>query len=396
MRVAIVSFGHVDASIMLAKHLSRHVDVDLYLSFSRTCTGESILDFSDKKVYEGLLRDDAVSDILGNKIREYIRGKFNVKIFLYNSEKTYTLRNLKLSYAFAKIIENANYDAVHFNGHSLNQFFISLFLSSRIPKVYTIHDYIPHSGEKKLSRQVFIKYILHTKRQKIFQSEYCAALARKDIGAKNRNSINMVPYSFFDIYKIWKSSSLSEKSNNVLFFGRISAYKGVEYLSKAIPIIKRQIPGLKVILAGKGNYYFDISRLLEGGSCEVINRHIPNEELVELIQQAAIVICPYTDATQSGVVMTAYAFDKPVVATDTGGMREVIEDGITGLLVPPRDSQRLAEAVIDLLKNPEKREKMSKEIRGNLNRDKFKWSLIADKTIEVYRKALVGSRAGEI
>ncbi len=64
-----------------------------------------------------------------------------------------------------------------------------------------------------------------------------------------------------------------------------------------------------------------------------------------------MVALPYTEASQSGVVSTAYGFGKPVVVTDVGSIPEIVDDGVTGLIVPPRDPAALAEAIIRLLKD---------------------------------------------
>jgi glycosyltransferase involved in cell wall biosynthesis len=145
---------------------------------------------------------------------------------------------------------------------------------------------------------------------------------------------------------------------------------------------------LNVIIAGSGRFYFDIESIRGNNTFRIINRYIPNNELADLIRQSEIVVCPYTDATQSGVVMTAYAFNKPVIASAVGGFLDAVEHDKTGLLVPPRDSEALAEAIIKLLKNPDKLKEMSNNI-SNLSKDsEFSWESIAEKTAAVYKMAL--------
>jgi len=174
----------------------------------------------------------------------------------------------------------------------------------------------------------------------------------------------------------------------VLFFGRICPYKGIEYLAQAVTIVKRAIPHLKVIIAGSGKYYFDTRVFKDNATYEIINHYIPNEQLQQLIHKSTIVVCPYTDATQSGVVMTAFAYGKPVVATNVGGIAEIVEDGVTGSLVPPQDPARLAEAIQELLTNETMRENMALKIRKKFGTENQTWDTIAAQTMDVYKSII--------
>ena len=84
----------------------------------------------------------------------------------------------------------------------------------------------------------------------------------------------------------------------------------------------------------------------------VHNRFIRATECDELFRQASIVVLPYIEATQSGVIPLAYSYAKPVVATRVGALAEVVDDGKTGRLVPPADSESLAAAIVELLRDP--------------------------------------------
>ena len=82
-----------------------------------------------------------------------------------------------------------------------------------------------------------------------------------------------------------------------------------------------------------------------------------------------------------------YAFKKPVVTTDVGSLPENVDDGITGHIVPPKDSEKLAEAIIDLLLNAKKRMDMGMNAYKK-TQEELAWKNIATKTIEIYKKAL--------
>lgn len=382
MTIAIVSFGHIDCIITLVKYLSQHINVNLYIVLTQNRKKESILNFEETKVNDGLLDDDLTEKIIGDKIKDYLQNRFKINIFVYNNLKFKNSKNLRLSYRLARVIKRSHCDLIHFNGNDLQQIWISVFTAS-IPKIYTVHDYIGHTGERGNKPERFNKFLMGSKNQKIVHTKY----AIEDYKLPKKR-VKCIHYGNLEIYRLWNKKTIDEQANTLLFFGRISPYKGIEYLIDAIPIIKKSIQNLKVIIAGEGEFYFDIKNIKGDKTYEIINRYIPNDELVELIQRASVIVCPYTDATQSGVVMTAYAFNKPVVASAVGGVPEVVEDNETGRLVPPKNAQALANAIIDLLSHPKKREQIKRNIEKKCSRGKLSWDYIARQTIEVYKKAI--------
>ena len=113
---------------------------------------------------------------------------------------------------------------------------------------------------------------------------------------------------------------------------------------------------------------------------------IPNQQLGKLFMEATVVVCPYIDATQSGVVLTAYAFKRPVVATKIGGLTQYVKHEITGLLVDPNDHYQLAEALIRILENRNLRMKLEEGIEDMAAND-LNWDNIAKKTVAIYNQS---------
>jgi glycosyltransferase involved in cell wall biosynthesis len=107
-----------------------------------------------------------------------------------------------------------------------------------------------------------------------------------------------------------------------------------------------------------------------------------------------VVVLPYVQASQSGVVPIAYAFGKPVVATTVGGLPDAIEDGVTGILVPPADESALADAVTRILLDADLRHRL-----GDAARRRFESTLsaeaVARMTLDVYRQGLVARQAND-
>lgn len=137
----------------------------------------------------------------------------------------------------------------------------------------------------------------------------------------------------------------------ILFFGLIKEYKGLDILLEAMPIIRVAIPKIKLKIAGsiygkEAPYREMIARFKLGDAVETDFRYISDEEVGTYFRQADLCILPYKTATQSGVIATAYSYDTPVVASNVGGLSEYVEDGVSGILVPPNDPPALAAAVI--------------------------------------------------
>ncbi len=136
----------------------------------------------------------------------------------------------------------------------------------------------------------------------------------------------------------------------LLFFGFVRRYKGLDVLIEALPSVLARRP---VTLVVAGEFYEPVApiaqRVAALGLSEhvrVLNRYVPDEEVGELVAAADVVVLPYRSATQSGVVLVAYAGGCPVISTRVGGLPEVVDDGVTGYLVPPEDPRALADAIV--------------------------------------------------
>jgi glycosyltransferase involved in cell wall biosynthesis len=177
------------------------------------------------------------------------------------------------------------------------------------------------------------------------------------------------------------------KERYILFFGRITAYKGLDYLFPAMKILHKAHKNVKLIAAGYcEKYYFDISEYHDCSYIEIINRFIPDNELAVLIQNALFVVCPYIDATQSGVVMSAFAFNVPVLATNVGGLSEYVEHMKSGYIVTPKNINELAEGMKFLLDHNELLDEQRKYIEEKYKTGDYSWDKITGDLIEIYKQ----------
>lgn len=297
-----------------------------------------------------------------------------------------SLQSLKMTLKVVRFIKKGKYDVIHTDS-MLGMWNLMLYKLFGKKMVLTVHDPFPHTGEitarKKFSYKMAMKMVRHFVLLNGKQKEqFCKSYhIRPEQILINRLGV-------YDNISTFVRPQKSTTSHNVLFFGRISPYKGIEFLCQAMRKVKERVPDATLTIAGGGKIYFDIAPYQKQDWVEVINRYVGMEELAGLLQNCALSVCPYTDATQSGVIMTSYSLCKPVVATNVGGLGEMVEDSKSGLLVPPKDVDALAHAIIALLNDDAKREEMADNIRNEYFVGDKSWKVIAEKYIEFYKKIL--------
>lgn len=195
--------------------------------------------------------------------------------------------------------------------------------------------------------------------------------------------------------------ALTPSNKVVLFFGRILPYKGLEYLVRAMATLAETDPECRLVIAGSAEncapYWEEIqqriSRLgLQGNVIERIE-FVPDVETEIYFKAADVLVLPYTEIFQSGVLFLAYAFGLPVIASDVGSFREDVIEGKTGHICQPRDSEDLS-AVIrsyfdgDLYAHLEQRRPQIVDYA----RQHHSWATVAEITCKVYA-GLVADKA---
>ncbi|MFA5834277.1 MAG: glycosyltransferase [Bacteroidota bacterium] len=135
----------------------------------------------------------------------------------------------------------------------------------------------------------------------------------------------------------------------ILFFGYIRRYKGLHILIDALKIVRQSLP---VQLLVVGEFYEDEQRFRKQiaeneleSSVNIYPEYVSNEQVKYFFSASDVVIIPYLSATQSGIVQIAYNFNKPVIATNVGGLAETVIHEKSGLIVPADDAEQLAGAI---------------------------------------------------
>ncbi len=327
MKIAMLSMWYVEHTIMLANGFARQNEVQLYID-NNSC-------------YQSYKH--AISSRIAVYEIHKPRGDVRQRILYYRK-------------LFEKIRQGKP-DVFMIQDGSIF-LFGPLWKCNDFYKVAEIHDPIPHLGEKKFMKMLNAFLMARCCDNILVHSKKDVAIFRR-MYAVSSKKVRYSSLGMHDIYLGYGCGSCPGHTYNisagggqpkVLFFGRISKYKGIAYFIRASEAVKRHCPDANFIIAGQGSSLAAILKKEKyARNMTVINEYIDNEALADLFRSCSVVVLPYISATQSGVLFTAMAFRKPVVATDVGGIPEIVRDTNCGVIVKKKDPASLAKAICFLL-----------------------------------------------
>ncbi|MEO7045367.1 MAG: glycosyltransferase family 4 protein [Ferruginibacter sp.] len=345
------STSFLDVIIETIQSLKHQVKLHVVIEIAQSSKNSTIINVDD---LDSMATIEQPEKLLGktkwDELKPYFEDVATVEFVVQKNKRAFSFETLNTAYQLGKYLRKYKADIIHFD--SISTCAIGLYLYARTKKVFiAIHDPAPHSGEASWREKIPKKIFFPLAKGFFFYSAFAESQFKKNYPAINKAlyTIKLQPYTFVKTY-LTKSTIDPEY---VLFFGRLSYYKGIDILLEAIPGVLKKIPQQKFIIAGKPDYDFKLDETLFENvkdNITLVERFLSTEELVHLIQASQFVVCPYRDATQSGVVMTTFAVGKPVVATNVGSFSEYINDDINGLLAEPT-SESIAEKIIYALEN---------------------------------------------
>ncbi|MBX5475180.1 MAG: glycosyltransferase family 4 protein [Thermoleophilia bacterium] len=208
-----------------------------------------------------------------------------------------------------------------------------------------------------------VRFLLRPARAVICVSETVAAAVRR----AGVEGVYVIPNGV----RVPESVAPPAAPPQVLYVGRLSPEKNIDTLVEACG-------DLNLVVAGDG----PLRRLVPGALGAV-----PHAEVERLLERASVVVAPCEREGFGLAAAEAMAFGRPVVAAAGGALLELVADGETGLLVPPRDAAALRAAVERLLADPELRVRLGSAARERA-RERFGWEAVIERTLAVYRRAL--------
>ncbi len=329
---------------------------------------------------------DVLQDWFPAGVRAYWERAASFQLVIHSSRRSLHWRSWETSRKAIRFARALRPDVFHIDDVDVSpRLPLALSTSARLPIVLTVHDPEPHSGEenwrkslgRRLSYRKASRFLLHSRE---LQDPFCL---RYGIAPER---VDVVRMGAMDIFQEWEAEPATALSPTVLFFGRLSPYKGLKTLYDAAPRVADAVPGVRFVVAGRRLPHFvppEPPDLPPPAKVDVLDGYIPNGLLGRLFRESSVVACPYTDATQSAVLLTAYGFGKPVVASAVGGLPEYVEEGRTGLLVPPGDSDQLAVALIRVLSDADLRSRLEAGILAERSAG-LSWARAAAETMSCY------------
>lgn len=252
-------------------------------------------------------------------------------------------------------------------------------LTSRAPLVATFHAAIPQSRAYGVAAP-FLRPLWNKIAVRIAVSEEARKTVERAFGAGVRIIPNGVTVELFR-----RIGGLPPEPR-ILFIGRLEPRKGAAVLVEAFRRVHAGFAGASLTIIGEGAQRRAIERAAEGMDVRFLGL-LGHEELAAEIERAAVVCAPSLGGESFGIVLLeAMAAGRPVVASDIPGYAAVCRDGTEGVLVPPGDAEALAEALLSLLGDRERMERLGRAGRDRAAR--YSWDVVATQVEQAYRDAV--------
>jgi phosphatidylinositol alpha-mannosyltransferase len=253
---------------------------------------------------------------------------------------------------------------------------------TRLPLVGTFHSYSESRVSNGLANMMGARRVLNRLHVRIAVSEAAAWTGRRFFGGHYRvipNGVHVDPEVLARAGGRPPTDQL-----RIVFVGQSVERKGLPLLLRAFEALREHIPTELTVIGPTAEELAPL--MLDDRGVRVLGK-VDDARKRQELEQADILCAPSLRGESFGMVLTeAFAAGTPVVASDIAGYRDVVRDGVDGVLVPPADPQALAEALRDLWEEPARRMAMSRAAAADVER--FAWPHIAEQVMDAYRDAI--------
>jgi glycosyltransferase involved in cell wall biosynthesis len=330
------------------------------------------------------------------RVRDTFRGLKVTRVPQLNLPKTLTTQYLALSTALLIALRaRGQADVVHYHTFWPDAF-TAFVVNKFVPTIYTAHESrFLIMSEQAESRQR-LQHALKPFQGIIAPSTELLYVSRQ-LGVSEDRSVfipNAVDSNRFspDVARGSVRARYNIPAGHILILcpRRLVPKNGVEFLIESLHLVRQRLDRISVLIVGEGPE----RQKLEARVCEfglqnsiIFGGNQSNDELPSFYADADIVAIPSLMEATSIAGLEAMASARAVVATRVGGLPEIIDDAVTGLLVPPRDPEALSVAITRLIEQPELREQLGLAARARVERE-FTWDKVASSTTRAYERAI--------
>lgn len=264
-----------------------------------------------------------------------------------------------------------------------------------IPALVFVHDPQPHPGpSNQILRLWEDRSLAQADRLLIFSQRLLGAIQERGFDPQ-RTAVVPLPIHI-DAEPVHSDPPPNPfQPVDFLFIGRITAYKGLDILLEAFRTLQLSQPEASLRIAGSGSLAPFQRSLQALQHVDVVNTWIADADILVYVRAARVVVLPYTSATQSGIIPLAASAAVPVIATQTGGLPEQIQAGVSGLLVPPGDSAALAVALQDLYGDPQRCQRLGLALQADFRNNKS-WEHVAQTLVQLSAQVVEERARGKL
>lgn len=254
--------------------------------------------------------------------------------------------DIKLLFSIIHKIRKEKFDVIYFESLHVWNLPIMLFSNKKTHTYQVIHEVIPHEGDKQvkmvdlMNKAVCLFCGTVVLRNQVYIDEML-----------KRYRISKDRIKYLELWRRYPMYTKPVHSKRVLFFGRINPYKGVDNLAELV----RLCPEIQFDVVGRVDTQMEdvVAELAKASNVKINNNYVSDEEMKNYFVNVDWIIVPYNSASQSGIIIDAYKYSRPVIAFNVGAICEQVSDGESGYLIEAGNNQKFAEKIREVIEMPE-------------------------------------------
>ena len=285
-----------------------------------------------------------------------------------------------LTHRVRQILREEQFDVLHIHEPLMPALPLTVLRCSETLNIATFHAH----GQSYASNLGYLvgKTIVRRRVRKLHGRIAVSSTARRFVENYFPGDYTVIPNGInLDIWQrpVKRIERFDDGRPNILFLGRLENRKGLKHLIRAFRLVREEVPRARLIVAGEGRLRSGFERYVWRNDLEgdvLFTGFVSDEDRPRYFATADVFCAPSTGQESFGIVLLeAMACGKPIVASNIDGYREVVTNRREGLLVPVKDKDALAQALVELLTHRDRREEMAQE--GLRTVQQYSWSRVA-------------------